>query len=351
LKLAARQLSAHLRNELAPVYLIAGDEPLLVAEAAAEIVTAARARGFDQRDVHVADRTFRWSELEADMGNLSLFATRRVVELRLPTGRPGEAGARFIASFVDRGGPDDILLLVSPKLDAAVARSAWVKQVEGKGVLVQVWPLDRGELPDWLLARARRQGLELTAPAAELLADRVEGNLLAAAQEIEKLRLYHGAGRIDEAAVVEAVADTARFDVFRLTDALLAGDAARALRVLGSLRAEGTELVLISWALAREIGLLVRLKAAGRDGRSLDQALRQHGVWQRRHPLLKRALPRYSAARLTALLNDAAALDLVVKGAVPGQAWQEITRLVLAMLPKSSPGTRPVNLQRGAAVH
>jgi DNA polymerase-3 subunit delta len=352
LKLTLRQLTGHLRDALAPVYLVAGDEPLLVAEAAAEIVARARAQGFAQRDLHVVDRSFKWSELEADLGNLSLFATRRILEVRLPTGRPGEAGGRLIASFAERADPDQLLLLVSSRLESAVARAAWVKSVETLGVFVQIWPLERAELPGWLRARAQQLGLELTQPAAELLADRVEGNLLAAAQELEKLSLVRGAGRIDEAVVTDAVAESARFDVFRLTDAILAGDAPRALHVLAGLRAEGTELVLISWALAREFGLLARLKFMGRDSAALDAALQRQGVWPRRRPLIKRALSRLSSPQLSALLVQAGELDRVAKGAAASaRPWDLLTRIVLAgVLPAQ--GLRGTAARaRSAAVH
>jgi DNA polymerase-3 subunit delta len=351
LKVAARQLSAQLHHSLAPVYLVAGDDPLLVAEAAAEVVAAARARGFTQRDVHVCDRSFRWAELAADLTNLSLFATRRVIELRLPTGRPGDVGARTLVTALEHGDPDRVLLLVTPKLDARQP-AVWLREVEARGLVVQVWPLERGELPQWLQRRARRAGLELSAAAAELLAERVEGNLLAAAQEIEKLRLFHDAGPVDEGAVAAAVADAARFDVFRLTDALLAGERARAVRVLAGLRAEGVEPVLISWALARELVLLARLERASRQPGGLERELREQHVWPRRHPLLKRALARYRAPELAAWLAAAAELDLIVKGAAPGRSWDAITQLVLAMSgPVGSRGASPVNLERGAAVH
>ena len=351
MKLTLRQLAGHLHNALARVYLIAGDEPLLVAEAAAAVIARARANGFEQRDLYVVDRSFKWSDLDAELGNLSLFATRRALELRLPTARPGEAGAQFIASFAERADPDQLLLLVSGRLDAATARLAWVKRIEKQGVFVQVWPLERAELPGWLRARAQQSGLELTAPAAELLAERVEGNLLAAAQELEKLTLVRGKGRIDELVIADAVAESARFDVFRLTDALLAGDAARALQVLAALRAEGTELVLIGWALARELGLLARLKFVARDARALEAALQAHRVWPRRQPLIRRALGRLSYAQLAALLAQVAELDRVAKGAADAsRPWDLLTRIVLAGALPARSAPRPVAPARRLAV-
>jgi DNA polymerase III subunit delta len=332
LKLPARQLDQHLRSTLAHTYLVSGDEPLLVAEAARAIVKAAREREFTERTINVADRSCKWSELEAAADNLSLFARRRIVELRLPTGRPGEQGGRVIASLCEQRDPDRLLLVVTGKLEAAVARSTWVKSIETRGVHVQVWPVERGELPRWLNARAASLELDLGRDAAELLADRVEGNLLAAAQELEKLALARGPGRVTETLVAEAVANSARFDVFRLTDAAIVGNARRALTVMRGLKAEGVEPVLISWALGRELILLARLKFAVASGASLVEALARQGVWRRRVPTVTKALERLEWRDLTALLGLAVEADGAVKGGRDMRPWEALTELVLALL-------------------
>ncbi len=262
MKLAAQKLSAHLTRTLAPVYLVAGDEPFVVAEALESIRARARQDGFEQRDLVVVDRGFRWDELEGDAATLSLFATKRILEIRLASLRPGDDGRRTIRALVDRPSPDRLLLLVTPKLDSAATRSAWVKSIDADGVIVQAWPIDRPNLPRWILQRAGRAGLRFTSAAAELLADRIEGNLLAADQEIQKLALLHGEGSIDEEAVLDAVASNTRFDVFRLVDAILARNARRSLAVLDGLRAEGIEPPLVLWSLSRELGSLIRMKSA-----------------------------------------------------------------------------------------
>jgi DNA polymerase III subunit delta len=331
-KFAADRLAAHLTKTLAPVYLIAGDEPLIVAEALDAIRTAARREGFEQRDLCVVERGFKWDELLAGADNLSLFATRRIVELRLATPRPGDAGAKAIRAMIDRPDSDRLLLIATSKLDASASKSVWVKTIEKSGVVVQVWPVKRSDLPRWIHDRARRAQLKFSTSAAEVLAERVEGNLLAADQEIQKFSLLAPAGTIDEAMVLAAVANNFRFDVFRLTDALLAGDLRRSLAVLASLRAEGSEPALISWALSRELCLLTRLKSAALRGDNEAQIFSKLRVWPQRQALVKRALERYRFTQLTALLSQCAETDRIIKGVDRGQPWIELTNLVMAAL-------------------
>ena len=336
MKLQARQLTSHLARELASVYLVTGDEPLLVSEALEEIRARAREQGFEQRDLHVVERAFKWRDLEAGAENLSLFASRRIIELRLPTPRPGDVGARTLRSLVERPDPDRLLLIATAKLDAAAARSVWVKSIETQGVVVQVWPIERPALPDWIRRRAAASGLDLTRPAAELLADRVEGNLLAADQEVQKLVLLLGEGRADEGAVLDAVASNTRFDVFTLTDAILSGNTRRAMKVLDGLRAEGAEPALVSWAISRDLCLLARLKAAALSGEGEASSLSRHRVWQRRQPLVKSALRRFEPDQLTRLLVRASEVDNVIKGVLRGNPWDELIRLVMELLDPDS---------------
>ena len=340
MKLQARQLTGHLARELASVYLVAGDEPLLVSEALEEIRARARKGGFEQRDLYVVERAFKWRELEADAQNLSLFSNRRIIELRLPTPRPGDVGARTLRSLAERPDPDRLLLIATTKLDAAAARSVWVKCIESQGVIVQVWPIERPALADWIRRRAAASGLALTRPAAELLADRIEGNLLAADQEIQKLVLLLGEGTADEDAVLGAVASNTRFDVFTLTDAILSGNARRAMKVLDGLRAEGAEPALVSWAISRDLCLLARLKAAALSGEGEASSFSRHRVWQRRQPLVKRALRRFEPDQLTRLLVRASEVDNVIKGVLRGSPWDELMRLVMEILDDSLRGHR-----------
>ena len=341
MKLPLRRLPSHLHGQLAGFYLVAGTEPLLVGEALEQIRAAARGRGFEDRELHTVGAQFPWAELEAGSNNLSLFGARRIVEIRLPSPSPGTQGARVLRALAERQDPDCLVVVaVTGRLDA---RTAWVKAIDERGVLVEVWPVDRQELPRWIAERSAALGLRLTAGAAALLADRVEGNLLAADQELRKLALTLTDGRVDEDTVLEAVANSARFDVFRLSEAVTDGDAARAVTVLDGLRAEGVEPVRVCWALSREIGLLARLKNAVQQGENIDRALQRHRVWRRRMPAVKRALGRFDGPRLRALLARSARTDNTIKGREPGDAWVALTALVLAAV---EPGSRARRVAR-----
>ncbi len=333
MKIPLRQLERHLRDRLAPAYLLAGDEPLLVDEALAAVRAAAAANGFESRELHTADRGYRWAELVSDADNLSLFASRKVVEIRLQSPRPGDEGSRTIAELAAKRDPDRVLIVVvGEKLDSAATRAAWVKSLDEHGVLVEIWPIDRPELPRWVAERARREGLKLTSAAAQALAERVEGNLLAADQEIKRLRLLAGGSEVDEAQVLASVADNARFDVFRLSDAVLAGDGERAFRVLAGLQAEGVAAPLVSWALSREILLLARISAAIAHGENVDDVLQNLRVWRRRQPLVKQGVARFRRHDFKALIAHAAQVDGMVKGAEGARPWEALTGLLLALL-------------------
>jgi DNA polymerase-3 subunit delta len=332
LKVPFRQLDSHLNRNLAKVYLVAGDEPFLVDEALEQIRAAAMRTGFTSRELHTAERSFKWVDLLAGADNLSLFATRKIVEIRLAAPKPGDEGAETIAALCERNDPDTLVIVaVGEKLGQA-SRTAWVKAVEQHGVVVEIWPIERGELPRWIQQRAAGHKLKLTPAAAQSLAERVEGNLLAADQEIKRLALTAAGREIDEAEVLEFVANNSRFDVFALADAVLAGETGRTFRILSGLRAEGVHPVQISWVLNRDISLLARLEYAVRHGDNLEGALLRSGVWQRRQPLVKKALSKFKAPRLKALLAEAARVDAALKGVFPAEPWTTLTDLLVALL-------------------
>ena len=335
MKFPSVRLLGDLRSTLRRVYLVSGDEPLLVQEACAAILQRAKQAGFDEIERHTVERGFDWNALTAGADNLSLFASRRVLDLRLPSCKPGDAGARALRGLAEKDDPDQLLLVSCPKLDSAASRSVWVKTLDQRGAVVQVWPLDRKDLSGWVRQRMASAGLKADAAGAELLADRVEGNLLAAAQEIEKLRLLHDGSELSEADVERAVADSARFDVFRLTDAALAGQASRCMRMLWSLRREGVEPVLVLWALARDIGLLEQVQFSVGLGESQHASLDRLRVWQRRQPLVQRALKRLGSTQVRGLITQAAAVDRVIKGRAAGQPWDALAALLLAVLGRS----------------
>ena len=287
MKISANHLPAQLNKSLVPCYLVTGDEPLLVQEALDAIRGAAREQGFSARELFVQATGFDWGELANTGGNLSLFAERRIIELRLPTGKPGLRGGAAIAEFAANDEPDILFLVSAPKLDRSGEAARWVKAIDAAGGVVQVWPVSPRDLPGWIQARMKRVGLAPDRDAVRLIADRVEGNLLAADQEIEKLRLLHGAGAVTAADIEHAVVDSSRYDVYKLVDAAVGGDARRALRVLAGVRTEGVEPVIVIWALTREIRMLAGLADSIRHGADLSGAMRQARVWQNRQGLVR----------------------------------------------------------------
>lgn len=312
LKLNADSLPAQLAQRLLPAYLISGDEPLLAGEAADAVRARARAAGFSEREVHFIERAADWDDVRAAAGNLSLFATRRVIEVRLTSGKPGVAGGATLAALAAAGDPDTLLLVLAPRLDRDAQSAEWVRALESHGAWVQIWPVDASRLVGWLRGRARTLGLEVGEEALQLLAARTEGNLLAAHQELQKLALL-GAD-VTAQALGASVADSARFDVFQLGEAVLEGDAARALRMLAGLRAEGTEATLALWALTKAL----------RDVWSARAGEGRPPAWQRNGAALARALQRAPRLPFTQLALRAARADRMIKGRLGGDAWDEM---------------------------
>ena len=331
MKLNPRQLPSHLAAGVAPLYLVSGDEPLLVDETLDEIRAAARKSGCTERQSYVAERGFDWDDLRGSLANLSLFAERQLLELRLPTGKPGEAGARQLSAFAADPSPDKVLIVITPGLTGSAARSKWVSNLAEAGVWIPLRAPDRDALPGWLAGRLRRAGLGCEPEALELLAARVEGNLLAAKQEIDKLVLLAADGRVTSEAVRAAVADGARFDVFQLADAALAGDANRAIRILRHLEQEGTGATLVLWSLVREITLLAEIGHRLAQGEAPGRAMTAAGVWRSRESLVSGALRRCGPGASRRLLDQACLADRVVKGARPGQAWAALLELTLGL--------------------
>jgi DNA polymerase-3 subunit delta len=322
LKLTLDKLEAHLAAGLAPVYLVSGDEPLLVGEAVDAIRASARARGFSEREVFFIERGGgTWEDIAISTQSLSLFASRRMAELRMPTGRPG-AGAGTLLRLIAAAGPELLLIIVTDKLEREVQSAEWVGGVQEHGVWLPIWPVERARLPQWLRERCRRAGVVADEEALQLLAERTEGNLLAAQQEIDKLALLHPNARIGAQQVAASSGDSARFDVFQLGDAVQAGDAGRALRILDGLRAEGAEPVLVNWSLARE---LRHLSALARG-----EAPAARG-WQRPSAATdqaRRRAPRLPYGRLAARCARA---DRLAKGLATGDAWDEMALLAVEL--------------------
>jgi DNA polymerase-3 subunit delta len=331
MKLNPSQLSKHLQGNLSPVYVVSGDEALLCQEATDAIRTAARQQGHSERQVFNADTNFDWGTLLQAGASLSLFAEKRILELRIPNGKPGDKGTAALLEYLSRPAEDTILLINLPKLDGSTQKTKWAKAlIDGPDCqFIQIWPVEVAQLPQWIRQRLASSGLTATAEAVDMIAVRVEGNLLAAAQEIEKLKLLADGNQIDIDTVQAAVADSARFDVFGLIDAALNGEAAHALRILEGLRGEGVEPPVILWALAREIRLLASIAQQFAQGIPLEKAFSsaRPPVWDKRRPLVSKALQRLSAPRWAALLQDAQQIDAQVKGQAPGDPWSGLSLL------------------------
>ena len=269
--------------------------------------------------------------MTASTGNLSLFAEQRIVELRLPTGKPGKAGGLAIQELVAQSGPEILFIVSAPKLDRSSAATKWAKSIDQKGVSLPVWPIGVRELPGWIANRMRAVGLQPDRDAVTMIADRVEGNLLAAQQEIEKLRLLLGEGRVTAEAVNDAVQNSSRYDVYKLTDAALAGDAPRSVRILGGLRAEGVEPVIVMWALTRELRTLARLDDVVRQGGDLGSAMQKSGVWRNRQGLVRNCVSRHQHGDFHRMLKVSGRADAAAKGQRAGNPWLMATDIVVSL--------------------
>ena len=323
------QLAGHLQQELKPVYLVTGDEPLQHAEATDAIRGAARERGHTTREVFDAAADFDWGRLGEAADSLSLFADKRLVDLRLPSGRPGREGGAALRAWCERPPDDTVLLVAAGRIDPQSRKSAWYRAIENAGAVITVWPIDPSRLPDWIARRMRARGLEPSTDAVALLAARVEGNLLAAAQEIDKLVLLGGTGPVDADRVAAAVADSARWSIFDLTEAVVAGQAARVARIVNGLRGEGTQPPMLIWALHRELDQLAAVAAMIESGRTPAAAMKAAGIWQRRQASFGRAVQRFGAGDWGALAGRCGRLDRLAKGAAEGSVWDELLECAL----------------------
>lgn len=332
MKLRVEQLDDALRKNLADVWLISGDEPLLVDEALVRIRAAARARGYDERQSHQAETGFDWRGWLAGFDSLSLFSSRRLVELRLPTGKPGVEGGKTLEAWAAHPPADTLLLVITPRLDKTSLSSKWASSLERAGILLQTMPPASERLPEWIGARMAARGLRADRDTLAWLATRVEGNLLAAHQEIEKLALLLPPGTVDLAAARAAVADVARYDVGDLSEAFLKADAVRFCRILDALRAEGEGLPLVLAVVGNEIRTLHRLATGVEHGRRLASLMQEARVWESRQGLLERALKRAGAQRLAWAMRALARLDRAAKGLLREDAWDELKQLGLALM-------------------
>jgi len=344
MQVRADQLAAHLAKGLRPLYTVWGDEPLLAQEALDALRSAARVAGCTERQVHtVSGARFDWSSLLGAAREMSLFSDKQLIEIRIPSGKPGKDGSDAMKSYCDALSPgnENVTLVALPRLDRTQQSSAWFTALERSGVTIRIDAVDRKALPQWIAQRLAQRGQRVPdGPAGQhtlaFFADRVEGNLLAAHQEIEKLALLYPRGELSFEQVESAVLNVARYDVFKLGEAILAGQVGRARRMLDGLQAEGEAAVLVHWAIAEDIRALRRIRQAVADGQPLPLALREARVWGPRERLIERALPQFTEAALAQLLDAASVCDGLVKGLRhadwPADPWQALHKLVLMLL-------------------
>ena len=329
MKIPFQQLEKQLNNQLSSVYFVSGDEPFQVDEACRLIRGAAQRQGYSERQIFHVDRSFDWNSLAAESNNLSLFSEKKLIELRIPTAKPGREGTKALQEYTESIPEDTILLISAGKLDASQTKSKWVKSLEQAGVLIQIWPIEIARLPQWIQHRLSLRGLDAPADAIKILADRIEGNLLAADQEFEKLVLLYGEGTLTTEQIQSAVSDSARYDIFSFADAALSGDPERVAKLVFGLKAEGVEPVLMLWSLQREIRSLCRIQEEMFNGSNLNGAMATQRVWDKRKPLISQAIQRGSLTRSRKWLQHCQQLDCIIKGQRAGKAWDELLELSL----------------------
>lgn len=333
MQLRPEALDGQLAKGLAPLYVITSDEHLLALEAADKIRSKARAQGYSERDVLTVERSFKWGELLAANQAMSLFGDKKLIELRIPGGKPGKDGSAALQNYAKDLNPDNLTIITLPKLDWQTAKAAWVASLQQAAVYVEIPNVERPALPGWIGMRLSSQGQSADRQALDFIADRVEGNLLAAHQEIQKLGLLYEPGKLSFEQVQDAVLNVARYDVFKLSEAMLAGDPARLVRMLEGLKGEGEALPLVLWAVSEEIRTLLKLKSGMAQGRPLGALLKEYRIWGPRERMMEPALRRVSLPTLEAAMREAAQVDRMVKGLrakqFAGDAWDAMLQLAL----------------------
>jgi DNA polymerase-3 subunit delta len=327
MRLSSDDLPRHLAKGLGSLYVIHGEAMLLAIEAADAIRIAAREAGYSEREVIIAEQHFKWAELRNSAQSMSLFSSRKMVDLRIPSGKPGVEGAQALQDYCENLNADTLTLISLPKLEGTALKSKWFAALEAHGTVISADEISLHALPAWIAARLKRQEQSADKDTQEFLAQKVEGNLLAAFQEIQKLALLFPAGPLTFEQVKDSVMDVARYDVFKLSEAMLAGDAARYARILDGLKAEGTATVLILWSIAEDIRALARVSRAMQQSGNLAGALRDARVWGIKQKLIERAVRRFSPAFAERALRQAAQIDKLIKGLRQGDVWDELLQL------------------------
>ncbi|SFG00874.1 DNA polymerase III subunit delta [Neptunomonas qingdaonensis] len=331
MKLSAEQLAGHLQQTHAPVYLVSGDEPLLSAECCDQLRSAFRDKGFSEREVLHVEGHFKWEYLLECANALSLFAEQKLIEIRVGSHKINKAAGDIIQEYIAHAPPENILLIIAEKLDGAAKKSAWHKAIEQKGVCVEIWPVEINQLPGWIRHRAMSKNMQLDDSAIQLLCDRVEGNLLAAKQELDKLHLLHPTGTLSAEQIVNAVSDSSRYDVYALMDTIALGQGERCIKILNVLRQEGIEPPIVLWALTREIRTLYAIRQGIERGLAYETICQKERIWGKRKQTLKRCAERLSISTLEDLLKTSQDLDKVIKGMGTGSPWLMLSDIAITL--------------------
>jgi DNA polymerase-3 subunit delta len=331
MRLAQAQLESHLKHGLQALYVLAGDEPLAQRECLDAIRTAARAQGFEERTSLTVERNFNWQQLQNYGQSISLFASRRLLELSIPSGKPGVDGGKALVALAAKTIPDTTVVIILPTLERDAKNSTWFNALETQAQTITLNEVDAANLPKWIAHRLAQQGQHTGTQTLEFLAHQVEGNLLAANQEVQKLGLLYPQGELSDETVREAVLNVSRYDAFQLGEAVLQGDAERTVRILQGLQDEGENAVAVMNPLMWVLRPLVRIKQAEMRGENINNAMSSARIYGDRQALMKRALSRLSIRQLEAALQKLADIDRTAKGVMLGDAWLEISRLCFGL--------------------
>lgn len=331
MKVYPEKLVAQLSKHTAPVYIVSGDEPLLVQESCDLIRENLKTRGFRERELFHVEGSFKWEEVLFSANSMSLFAEQKLLELRIPNGKPGTQGAKTLLAFIENPPQDTVMLMVLPRLDANSQRSKWFKALESAGMFIQVWPIEVAQLPAWINQRFGKVGLTASRDAVLALMERIEGNLLAAVQEIERIRLVVPENTVDVDMIVEGVTNSARYDVFGLIDAAVGQDAARSAKIVRGLRTENNDILYISAMVARELRSLVSMAHAVSGGQNIDTVIKSNRIWQKRKKAVRLCLQRQQPDQLQQCLRQLGKIDRQVKGIRLGNPWDELESLMLQL--------------------
>ncbi len=331
MKIYPNQLTRHLHNSLASFYVVAGDEPLLVQESRDAILQQAKKMGFESKEIIQIDKNFDWDEFLYASKAQSLFSTKTILECRFQSASIGKTGGEAMLEYLQSPPPDKLLLIICPKIESSTTKTKWYEALDRSGVIINAWPIERSQLTAWIKERMAQAGLSTDSEGLNSIADFTEGNLLASAQEIEKIKLIHNSGKVSAQDIEKILGDSSRFDIYQLVDTALSGNPQKAIRILEHLEEDGTEAVLILWAITREIRTLINIHYGLSENKSMDQLYKQYAVWTKKQSIVSTALKKLSLPLLVKLLKNAEKTDRMIKGLEAGNVFDSLTDMIMSL--------------------